>query len=391
MNGLGKRSRVRLWTLIVAASLLTPAAAELAKVHLKNGTVMRGDVELSEAEAVIRNVAGVVRCPREQVGRIEWLEEAKTVRANYMRRFWVLPRDDVSGHFALAEWLVERRLFDPAREQCAYVLKLDPDREDARLLLQKVEQQSGKVAETQPVEGVTSQPTKAGLEPPPLLGPRDILKLKLSELALDGPPERLNVRFRKPRGERDLEDLVRRDMRATSDYDPDWDQTLDKGRTYEKLPIVLKATGLKYVDRIDLRGHPRIFTTYRRRVLPIVLKGCARSGCHGGRTAHAFCFPAGSRTSDEFVYTSFAILDSMQTAAGPMIDRDLPEDSALIRYMLPVEGEQQGHPPVKQSRVTPMLRGTRDPRYQMLVEWISSLRCPHPDYELEYTFHEFLD
>ena len=73
-----------------------------------------------------------------------------------------------------------------------------------------------------------------------------------------------------------------------------------------------------------------------------------------------------------------------------MIDRALPEDSALIRYMLPAEEGQPSHPPVERGRVMPVLRSTRDPRYQMLVEWISSLRSPHPDYQLEYVFPEWL-
>ncbi len=386
--------RGRLLGLIALSLCLTPAIAELAKIHLKDGTVMRGNVELSESEALIRNEAGVVRWPRAQVDRIEWLEEAQTVQANYMRRFWALKPDDTEGHFELAQWLVERRLFAQARRQCAHVLKLDPKHEQATQLLQKVEQQSAEAEDAKPAdqaavkpgESPSSRPADQGVEPPAPLSPRDILRLKLSELALDGPPERLNVRFLRSRNERDLVDLVRQEMRQAPDYDPDWDQTLEKGRPYEKLPIILKATGLKYADRIELRSHPEVFTTYRRRVLPMVMRSCVRAGCHGGPEAAAFRFPEGSQTSDGFVYTSFVILDEMKTAASPMIDRALPEDSALIRYMLPAEEGQPSHPPVERGRVAPVLRSTRDPRYQMLVEWISSLRSPHPDYELEYAF-----
>jgi hypothetical protein len=391
------RRRRQLWGLVVLSLGLTPALAELAKVHLKNGIVMRGDVELSESEALIRNAAGVVCCPRAEVDRIEWLEEAATVRANYMRRFWALKPDDVGGHFELARWLVERRFFDQGREQCAYVLKLDPDHAQARLLLEKIAQQSPTTQDAPPADqdvgkpGEPGEPTsapavKGGLEPAPLLSDRDILRLKLSELTLDGTPERVNLRFLRARSERDLVDLVRQEMRSAPDYDPDWDGVLERGRPYEKLPVILKATGLKYADRIELRSDPEVFATYRRRVLPIVLRGCARGGCHGGADARSFRLSAGSQSSDGFVYTSFALLDEMQTAAGPMIDRTLPEDSALIRYLLPAEEGQPSHPPVEQGRVMPVLRNTRDPRYQMLVEWIDALRSPHPDYELEYVF-----
>jgi hypothetical protein len=398
MRKIANRSQRHLLSLVVLSLCFAPAAAELARVHLTNGTVMRGDVELTETEARIRNDAGVVICPRERIDSIEWLEEAQTVQANYMRRFWDLKPDDTQQHFELAQWLAEHRLFEAARQQCAYVLKLDPSHEETTQLLQKIQRQAEETPSTQPTadeaatpDAAASQPASPAIEPPPLLGKHDILRLKLSELALDGPPEQLSVRYLRARDERDLMDLVREEMEQAFDYDPEWERTVDNGRTYEKLPIVIKATGLKYADRIDLRGHPEVFTTYRRRVLPLVTKGCARTGCHGGKDARAFSFPAGSQNRDEFVYTSFALLDRMQTPAGPMIDRTLPEESALIRYMLPAEEGEELHPPVERGRVTSMLRSTRDTRYQMLVDWISSLRTPHPDYELEYTFPAWLE
>ncbi len=112
---------------------------------------------------------------------------------------------------------------------------------------------------------------------------------------------------------------------------------------------------------------------------------------HGGQGAPDFRFPTGSQTGDEFVYTSFALLDRMETPAGPMIDRALPEESALIRYMLPAEKGEELHPPVERGRVAPVLRSTRDARYQTLVEWVDLLRSPHPDYELEYAFPAWLE
>jgi hypothetical protein len=399
MKEIAKRYRLGLWGVLAGTFLLAPAVAEMAKVRLKDGTVMRGELELTEAEALIRNEAGVVRCPRERVDHIDWLEPAKTVQSDYMRRFWALAPGDVKGHFALAKWLVERKALELARTQCEHVLKLDPQHDDAKRLLEEVKERLAGGPGEQPVGEQGAEPSKGepsqqrykGVPPPPPLSPRDILRLKLSEIKLDGPAERLGVRFLKLRGEPDVEQLVREEMVNAADYDPDWAQTLAKGQPHEKLQVILKATGLKYADRIEIRGHPRTFSTYRRRVLPLVIRGCARSGCHGGYTAQVFRFPRGPQSSDGFVYTSFALLDGMQTAVGPMIDRALPEQSALLRYMLPAEEGQQLHPPVKSGRVTPTLRGTRDPTYQVLVDWLSSLRSPHPDYELEYQFPEWFE
>jgi hypothetical protein len=72
-----------------------------------------------------------------------------------------------------------------------------------------------------------------------------------------------------------------------------------------------------------------------------------------------------------------------------MINRALPEESVLLRHLLPAEEGREVHPPVKKGHLAPALRGTRDHRYQPLVDWISSLRSPHPDYELDYEFPDW--
>lgn len=407
MNEPAIRCGIRWGGLLAFACWLAPAAAELARVRLDDGTVMRGDVELTATEVLIRNVAGVARCPRERVAQIEWLEAAETVESEYVRRVFLLADDDLRGRFALAEWLVEKQAFALARKECALVLAHDPTHRGARLLLERIDAEpvavpqgpAGEKPATRPVgeeaaEAGADEPADArfaGVPPPPPLSGLDITRLKLSELALEGTPERLSVRLRRLRDKRDVEDLVRDQMGAAPDYDPDWARVLERGQPHEKLPVILKATGLKHADRVEIRGDPAVFDTYRRRVLPLVTKGCVRSGCHGGREAHAFRFPVGSQSNDEFVYTSFAILDRIQTPSGPLIDRSLPEASALLRYLLPAEEGAEPHPQVEPGRVIPVLRGTRDHRYRTLVEWISSLRSPHPDYELEYKFPDWLE
>jgi hypothetical protein len=388
-------------TLLATVLCLAASPADTAKVWLTDGTVLRGAVELTQTELTLHNAAGQVSYPRQRVTRIEWFDPPQTVQANYLRRFWELPADDVAEHFALAQWLVEHRLFDAARTQCAYVLKFDSEHQGAKALLEKAERSlEGEPEPTAQAaaesgeqlagdQDATTRPSHSryeGVPPPPVLSESDIQRLKLLECDLDGPPERLNVRFIRPRGAPDLESLVREDLRNAGDYDPDWLYTLEHGEPREKLQVILKTTGLKYADRIEVLNHPAAFATYRRRVLPLVTRGCVRSGCHGGRAAHAFRFPAGSQSRDGYVYASFVILDRMNTAAGPMIDRGSPEQSALLRFLLPAEEGQEVHPPVEHRRVRPVLRNPRDPRYQAVVEWIGSLRSPHPDYQLDYEF-----
>jgi len=359
------------------------ATADEARVRLTDGTTLRGDVVVTQEQVQVRNAAGVAEYPRQRVARIEWLEPAADARSTGMRRLYALAADDLAGRLKLAEWLLENQLPQAARQCCAYVLARQPGNEQAQRLIESIGAAGGEPDEQQPADG-----KYAGVPPPPPLSALDNQRLKLSELRLHGPPERINVRFRRARGERSVEDLVLEQVRSLPDADPSWTRVLERGQPEAKLPVIVAATGLKYADRIDVHGHPGVFVTYRQQVLPLIARGCLRSGCHGGHTAYAFRFPTGSQTSDEFIYTSFAMLDRMNTPSGPMLDRQAPEESALLRYLSGVEG-QRGHPPLEHGTLRPVLRNERDPRYAAVVEWIASLRSPHPDYELDYAFPDW--
>ncbi len=371
--------------LFAAILLVAGAFADTADVRLRNGLALRGEVVLELSEVVVHTPAGDARYPRRAVEHIDWLRPADTPAGRFMRRLAAIRPDDLPAHVALARWAADNGLPGRAHDVCDYVLKLDPANAAARALLDAL----ATAPATQPAPAATRpvlpppRPER-GMPPPPPLSKRDILRLKLSELELDGPAERVNVRLRRERGQPDLPTLVRRELARQPDRDPRWDQALRYGKPYEQLQVVVRVTGLKYLDRIEVRGNPQRFVTFRRRVLPLIVNGCARSGCHGGANARAFRFPVGSPSSDAFVYTSFALLDRMTTPIGPMFDRDRPEQSALVQYLMPSEKGHEVHPPVPKRRILPVLKGTRDPRYQALIAWIGSLHSPHPDYRLEY-------
>ncbi len=399
MNAIDTGRRVRAAGPLAAILLVAAAAADPADVRLRSGLTLRGDVELGLTELVVHTPAGDARYPRRAVQRIDWLAPAETPEAVFARRLAGLKPDDLLAHVALARWAADNDLADRAHEVCDYVLKLDPGNAAARALLAAWAAPpatrpaaAGAVA-SRPAAGPAApaaQPPR-GVPPPPPLSKQDILRLKLSELELDGPPERVSVRLRKQRGQPDLATLVRRELARLPDSDPRWSQTLRYGKPHEQLQIIVRATGLKYLDRIEVRGNPQRFVTFRRRVLPLVVNGCLRSGCHGGANARVFRLPLGSTSSDGFVYTSFALLDRMTTSIGPMFDRDRPEQSALVKYLLPAEKGHEVHPPVPKRRIAPVLNSTRDPRYQAILAWIGSLRSPHPDYQLEYAWPPWME
>jgi sRNA-binding regulator protein Hfq len=303
-----------------------PAAAQLADVFLKNGLKLRGDVTTVDDTVVVKNTAGEMRVPRADVERIVPVESASQPTA------------------------------------APTPVTLPATRETA----------------TQPA-------TRAELPPALPLSDEDIQRLKIGELRLDGPPENLRVRFARKGKQRDLSAEVLDELRQRPDFRPEWEEVLLRGSPSEKLQLIVRTTDAEHVDRIAIENDPAVFATFRRRVLPLVDRGCARSGCHAGHAARVFRFPTGSPSSDTYVYTTFVLLDQMKTADGPLLDRDDPEGSVLLRYMLPQKGDETGHPPVSHGPAFQAAIRDRDDRlYATVLDWINGLRMPHPDYGLTY-------
>ena len=315
-----------IWGILAWAGIvcIEPAIADLADVYLNRGTILRGDVTVTETEVVVRNVLGEVRFSADEVVRVVPVGPAAT-----------------------------QPMTQPAPPEAP---EADAEFEDE-------------------------------LPAPPLLSPLDIQRLKFQELRLDGPAEQVRVKYPVRQDRQRLAEDVLTQAAAREDFDASWREILLRGRPEEQLQLIIALTGTKHADRIEISGDPEIFSTFRQRVLPLVTRGCARSGCHGGPKSQVFRLPTGSQRKEAVAYTAFAMLESMQTQFGPLVNRDDPEASVLLSFMLPSKGNPRPHPDISgKRRVTPVLRNQRLPLYDVLVEWIDALRTPHDDYGLDYAF-----
>lgn len=343
-------------TMWVSVALLALTGAMAARSEAQTGTIVfrdgakaRGDVMESPAEIVLTTPYGTRRFSRANVLRIDY--------------------DAQDGP------QIEKPVAPATRPAAPRVPSSGP----------AVEPKNGEPA-TRPSRQVFKGPL-----PPTPLSDRDINRLKLAEYPLDGDPQTVHVEFTKKRGEPTVESLVEKAIADSHSDEPDWKRILDKGHAPEKLQLVLRTTGLRHADRINVRGDTETFAEFRKKVLPLAMRGCGRTGCHGGNTTEYFRFPSGAQSTDDFVYTSFYVLDSIQTPLGPMLDRDLPEESALLKYMLPPKDAGKAvHPPVKNAKVIPTIESRESREYRDVVSWINSLRVPHPDYKLTYQSPEWL-
>ena len=338
----------------IAASGVAVAgsADEQAVVTLRDGTVMRAPFTRSEGEIVLHTPCGDVHLPMDEIDKLDIVTVAATQPAP-----------------------ASRPTPTPARSPSTATTQPAG--------------QPHQPAATRPTREPPPEPPGA-LPPPALLSPADVLRIKLAELPVEGPPERVSVRFLDKPGEPSLIELVQAEWAAAGGPPAQADR-LTRGRPYEKLQVILRATGLEYAERIELHGEPATFTDFRRKIVPLVVKGCARSGCHAGPQAAVFRFPdvprssgpAAARRREAYIYTLFVVLDRTRAPTGPLIDRESPADSVLVQYMLGSTEAVVRHPPLVRGRVSPVLRNSRDRNYQVLVDWISRLRTPHPDYQLQ--------
>jgi hypothetical protein len=65
-----------------------------------------------------------------------FLAAAGEVEEEYARRLRKLAPDDVNGHFRLAMWCKEKQAWALVQKECTHVLLLEPDHEQAKLLLE---------------------------------------------------------------------------------------------------------------------------------------------------------------------------------------------------------------------------------------------------------------
>ena len=136
---------------------------------------------------------------------------------------------------------------------------------------------------------------------------------------------------------------------------------------------------------------PPSIADFRRSVQPIILSGCATSGCHGGPAAGKFTLVSPA-TTDEATYTNFYVLTNykkqLQTvvpAGGifggmteiEMIDRGNPQRSLLVQYSLPADVAEFDHPAV--NNYQPPFQNVFEARARPMIAWIERTLRLNPD------------
>lgn len=150
----------------------------------------------------------------------------------------------------------------------------------------------------------------------------------------------------------------------------------------QKLHVMASYKGAKFADKVEIESDPEIYVEFRRNVLPIVLRGCATSGCHPAGpdgTAGFRLFKDPKRTAGT-TYADFLMLNEVDVGDEPLINRGKPENSYLLTYMLPSKDVRpaQRHPGNIDMR--PIFQSRKTPGFVRIRKWIASLKHPVEDY-----------
>ena len=300
-----------------------------------------------------------------------------SIQAEYDTRLAALAPDDINGHYALADWCRAKRRYDLVVRECQTVLRLKPGHTNARLLLDVAQQQLNRAG-----------PTDRSRQTAPARGPGrqgdyvsedDIQRLRYAELNPDR-PERVQVRFHN-RVTAEFVDL----MVQQGKFNRRGRTAFLRSKPAEKLFIMLQQDPEAYRDDIEIRSDPIVFAQFRKRILPTIMTGCATAMCHGGVRAPVFRLHGRKTRTERLVYTNFLILHSLtaqlepEVRGRPLINRDRPEESLLLDYLLPRAMARHPHP----TDIDPIVRSKRDAKYLMVLQWISRLD-PRPNYDLDW-------
>ena len=304
-------------------------------------------------------------------------DDPAKLRQEFIGRRAALRAKDAKGHLRLGKWAFENELLSEAQGVLTTALKLNPELAEAATLLNKI---NAAIA----VVGTTT----AGIRDKYLLSPADIYKVRLEEFSQEGDVVRVKYRNR----------VLRRFVAAMSGRD-EFKDDMRFGGKFMGYPSIKKLQYILDPDRdiapetldtlkkdIIIESDPLFMKMFRSRIWPVVRQNCATVACHGAPegVGKFKLFNAPARDG-KITYTNFIILaGASDKKAGRMLDRDTPQDSLLLEYLLPKSVAKYPHPDTKKT-IRNLFKDREQPAYKIISDWISSLSAPgYPDYRLEY-------
>lgn len=353
---------------LAALTLASALWGRQAVVHLKDGTQLSGDVEASgdaNVEIVIDGVHETV--PRHDVDWIEYGDVDDLFRGRMSR----LAARDVAGRLAIARWAADQGRYNLARRATAEALAIDPNSAEALEFMQTINYQADlALSEHRPLPTTEPVPAIQVIRPVSdhYLSMDQVNQIRQLELR---PSDQVRIEFT---------GSVRARFIASSHIDPEKFYSLT---LTDQARLILQKGEADMAKDVLVRTDPAALAEFRNRMEPMVLGGCAISGCHNARDAAGGFGLFTGDDSPQACYSNFYILQTYTKRLASrdgevdqrlMIDRNYPDRSLLAEYSLPaVEGDPP-HPPVKNLHF--LFERRNDIHYQSMIHWIGYMLKP---------------
>jgi hypothetical protein len=379
--------------------------ADTGVVTTRDGKTHHGEIDESGGKVTVTIGTSVMRLSRDDVMSIRSDEE---IKADFEARSREVELDNFDGQFALLKWCHEQGRQDLTVLQAQRVLRLEPQHEPTREILKSAndalsrerkarrEARGGRdrPGRAAPRAHTDREPPAAGeLDPTRKLTTAEINRLRFGEL------KALRLKAAEPDSAqvtvpRDTALAFLEKMEGHEDFNtPDQRNRFLQASPDMKLAVIANLTDMEFADQVTIRTDPELYQTFRRKVMPAVLHGCATSRCHGGANSHD---ATGLRLWDDpkdtnaSVYTNFLLLDEYEMSSGDgqkflMIDRARPDESLLLNWMVRPDQTPFAVPHPGNVKLDPPYLNREHPGYHLLRDWIASLRVPRPDYGVYLT------
>jgi hypothetical protein len=374
---------------IVAAVVVFCACSSLlarqGTVITKDNAVYQGDVNEDQAAGTVTVVMHSVPYSI-KLANVQSISYVDEVAADVRGKLSQLPPNDVKGRLALAQYAVSNHAPAAAQDVLLSAQRIEPDNREVLDLLEHVKAQlraenpvrppAAPVAvtsqpATQPVSGSvfggspSASPSVAG-QVTREVTPEEINYIRQSELR-DGDTVRVRI---EPEVRKHFCDYINM---APSDF--------NKLPAMEQAFMILDKGKPEMRRQVKILSDPPAITAYRKTVNRTVTAGCATSKCHTGTKPAAFRLYGGD--NEAAAYTNFLVLQQYSTHLQGrqilMIDRQSPDQSLLLSYMLPPAITDLPHPEAKGYHGA--VRNRADQRFTQALEWIrDDLKPLAPDY-----------
>lgn len=382
----------RAWLIALTAAAGMTASVLLAEpgiVKTRDGATYQGEIR-ERGDNVIITIRGVETViPRTNVASIE---QIVSFEEEFRSRLAKLDAKDVAGRIALAREAFDRRQYELSRAALENALEVDPNSAEATRLLEIVNSQIRMERSRMEPAPAPETPTVTGPRPPltgqaaierRVLLPPDIETIRRLELK----PSDTGVRIR-------FDGDVKK--RFADSQNVPFGQFVAMTPVEQALDILTNGDD-SMRDKVHILSDPQSIREFRSQIMPVLLNGCATSGCHGGPAGGGLVLltPA---DNDAIAYTNFYIVQSYSRkppegtggifgdSSKKLIERGRGEQSLLANYTLPITVSEYDHPLVNGKPIQPIFRNKEDAKYKFTVDWMNQSLVPiDPDYGIRYS------